>query len=61
MRPEPSFQIAPNWPKIGKMRMMSQFADLMLLSNFLYVAVLLLLSLLIAPSFMLIWLLVLEL
>ena len=25
MRPESGFQIAPNWPQIGKMAMTSQF------------------------------------
>ena len=28
MRSESGFRIAPNWPKIGKMTMTSQFADM---------------------------------
>ena len=28
MRPESGFQIAPNWPKIGKIRMTSQFHNM---------------------------------
>ena len=31
--PEYRFQIAPNWPEIGKMTMTSQFADMTSLSN----------------------------
>ena len=29
MHPESGFWIAANWPKIGKMTMTSQFADMM--------------------------------
>ena len=34
MCPESGFRIAPNWPEIGKMTMMSQFADMTPSSNF---------------------------
>ena len=34
MCPESGFRIAPNWPKIGKMIMTSQFSDMMVSSNF---------------------------
>ena len=60
MRPESGFQIAPNWPKIGKMTMASQFADRTPSSIFVDVAVFVLSSLVIGPGFMSLSLLVLE-
>ena len=33
MHPEFGFQIAPNWPQIGKMTMTPQLADIALSSN----------------------------
>ena len=51
MRLESSFQIAPNWPKIEKITMTSQFADKASLPNFLDVVLCLLSSLVTCPSF----------
>ena len=61
MGPEFSFRIAPNWPKIGKMTMTSQFADITSSSNFFGINLFFLSSLVIGPSFMSISSLVLEL
>ena len=52
MRPESGFRIASNWPEIGKMTMMSQFADMTSSSNFFDFVLFLLLSLVTGPSFM---------
>ena len=59
--PESSLQTAPNWPKIRKMTMTSQFSDMMSSSNFFDVVLFLLSSLVTGPSFMSISSLVLEL
>ena len=61
MRPESGFHIAPNWPQIGKLTMMSQFGDMTSSPNFFDVAVFLLSSWVTGPNFMSISLLVLEL
>ena len=61
MRRESGFQIASNWSKIVKMTMASQFADMTSSSNFFDVDLFLFPSLVTAPSFMSISLLVLEL
>ena len=61
MRPESGFQIAPNWPQIGKIAMTSQFFDMPSSPNFLEVVLFLLSSLVSGPSFMLISSLVQEL
>ena len=61
MHPESGFQIAPNWPKIGKMTMMSQFSDMTSSSNIFEVDLFLLWSLVTGPSFMSASSLVLEL
>ena len=61
MRPESGFHIAPNWPQIGKLTMMSQFGDMTSSPNFFEVAVFLLSSWVTGPNFMSISLLVLEL
>ena len=59
--PESSFRIAPNWPKIIKMTMTSQFFDMTSNSIFFDVVLFLLSSLVAGPSFMSISSLVLEL
>ena len=59
--PESCLRIAPNWPKIRKMTMTSQFSDLTSTSNFFDVGLFLLSSLVTCLSFMSISLLVLEL
>ena len=61
MHPESVFQIAPNWPYIGKTTMTSQFADMTSSSIFLTLLLFLLSSLDNGPNFMSITLLVLEL
>ena len=58
--PESSLWTAPNWPKIRKIPMTSQFSDMTSTSNF-FDVLLLLSSLVTGPSFMSILLLVLEL
>ena len=52
MRPESGFQIAPNWPQIGKIAITSQFYDMTSSSNFFGVVFLLLSVLVCGPSFM---------
>ena len=59
--PESGLRIAPNWPKIQKMTMTSQFSDMTSTSNFFDVVLFLLSSLVTGPSFMSISSLVLEL
>ena len=59
--PESSLRTAPNWPKIRKMTMTSQFSDMTSTSNFFDVVLFLLSSLVTGPSFMSISSLVLEL
>ena len=59
--PESGLQTAPNWPKIRKMTMTSQFSDMTSTSNFFDVVLFLLSSLVTGPSFMSISSLVLEL
>ena len=59
--PESGLRTAPNWPKIRKMTMTSQFSDMTSTSNFFDVVLFLLSSLVTGPSFMSISLLVLEL
>ena len=59
--PESGLRTAPNWPKIRKMTMTSQFSDMTSTSNFFDVVLFLLSSLVTGPSFMLISSLVLEL
>ena len=59
--PESGLRTAPNWPKIRKMTMMSQFSDMKSTSNFFDVVLFLLSSLVTGPSFMSISSLVLEL
>ena len=61
MRPESSSRIAPNWPWIGKMTIISQFADMTSSSNFFGVDFFDSSSLVTGPSFMSILPLVLEL
>ena len=61
MRPEYGFRIAPNYPKIGKITMKSQFSYMTLSSNYFGSVLFLLLSLVTGPSFMSISSLVLEL
>ena len=52
MPPESGFRIAPNWPWIGKMAMMSQFFGTMSQSSFIDVVLFFLSSLVAGPSFM---------
>ena len=52
MPPGPGFEIAPNWPQMGKMAMTSQFSDMTLSLNFLDVFLFLLSSLVSGTSFM---------
>ena len=59
--PESVLRTAPNWPKIRKMTMTSQFSDMTSTSNFFDVVLFLLSSLVTGPSFMSISSLVLEL
>ena len=59
--PESGLRIAPNWPKIRKMTMTSQFSDMTSSSIFFDVVLFLLSSLVTGPSFMSISSLVLEL
>ena len=59
--PESGLQIAPNWPKIRKMTMTSQFPNMTLTSIFFDLVLFLLSSLVTGPSFMSISSLVLEL
>ena len=59
--PESGLRTAPNWPKIRKMTMTSQFSDMTSSSIFFEVVLFLLSSLVTGPSFMSISLLVLEL
>ena len=59
--PESGLRTAPNWPKIRKMTMTSQFSDMTSTSNFFDVVLFLLSSLVTGPSFISISLLVLEL
>ena len=59
--PESVLQIAPNWSKIRKMAMTSQFSDMTSTSNFFDVVLFVLSSLVTGPSFMSISWLVLEL
>ena len=59
--PESGLRIAPNWPKIQKMTMTSQFFDMTSMSNFFDVVLLLLSSLVTGPGFMSTSSLVLEL
>ena len=60
MYPESGLRDAPNWPKIWKMTMTSQFPDRTSSSKFLDVVLFLFSSLVTGPSFMSIWSLVLE-
>ena len=59
--PESGLRTAPNWPKIRKMTMTSQFSDMTSTSNFFDVVLFLLSSLVTGPSFISISSLVLEL
>ena len=59
--PESGLRTAPNWPKIRKMTMTSQFSDMTSSSNFFEVVLFLLSILVTGPSFMSISSLVLEL
>ena len=59
--PESGLRTAPNWPKIRKMTMTSQFSDMTSTSNFFDVVLFLLSSLVTGPSFMSTSSLVLEL
>ena len=59
--PESGLRTAPNWPKIRKITMTSQFSETTSTSNFFHVALFLLSGLVTGPSFMSIWSLVLEL
>ena len=59
--PDSGLRTAPNWPKIQKMTMTSQFFDMTSTSKFLDVFLFLLSSLVTGPSFMSISSLVLEL
>ena len=59
--PESGLRTAPNWPKIRKMTMTSQFSDMTSSSNFFDVVLFLLSSLVTGSSFMSISSLVLEL
>ena len=59
--PESGLRTAPNWPKIRKMTMTSQFSDMTSTSNFFDVVLFLLSSLVTGPSFMSMSSLVLEL
>ena len=59
--PESGLRTAPNWPKIQKMTMTSQFSDMTSSSNFFDVVLFLLSSLVTGPSFMSMSSLVLEL
>ena len=59
--PESGLRTAPNWPKIRKMTMTSQFSDMTSTSNFFDVVLFLLSSLVTGPRFMSISSLVLEL
>ena len=59
--PESDLRTAPNWPKIQKMTMTSQFSDMTSSLNFFEVVLFLLSSLVTGPSFMSISSLVLEL
>ena len=52
MCPECGFQIAPNWPYIGKMAMTSQISGITSSSKFFKVVLILLSSLVTCPSFM---------
>ena len=61
LRPESGLRTAPNWPKIWKMTMTSQFFDMTSTSNFFDVVLFLLSSLVTGPSFMSISSLVLKL
>ena len=61
MHPESRFQIAPNWPKIGKTGMTSVLAEMTSLLSFFDVVLFLLSALVIGPSFRSISSLVLEL
>ena len=49
---ESGFRIAPDWPKVGKMTMASQFADMMSSPNLFDDVFFLLSSLVTGPSFM---------
>ena len=51
MPPEFSFPIAPNWPKIRKIIMTSQFSDITSSSIFFHTVLFLLSSLVISPNF----------
>ena len=59
--PESRLQIAPNWPKIQKITMTSQFSDMTSTSTFFDAILFLLSNLVTGPSFMSISSLVLEL
>ena len=59
--PESGLETSPNWPKIQKMTMMSQFSDMMSTSNIVGVTLLVLSSLVTGPNFMSISSLALEL
>ena len=59
--PESGLRTAPNWPKIRRMTMTSQFSDMTSASNIFDVVLFLLSSLVTGPSFMSISSLVLEL
>ena len=59
--PESGLWTAPNWPKVRKITMTSQFSDMTSMSNFFDVVLFLLSSLVTGPCFMLISSLVLEL
>ena len=61
MRPESGSQIAPTWPQIGKITIMSQFSDMTSSSKFFDVVLFLLWSLITGLSFMSIPSLVVEL
>ena len=61
MRPESGSQIAPTWPQIGKITIMSQFSDMTSSSKFFDVVLFLLWSLVTGLSFMSIPSLVVEL
>ena len=61
MHPESGFQIAPNWPNIGKVTMTSQFPDMTLSPYFFDVVLFFLSSLVTGQSFMSVSSLALEL
>ena len=52
MRPESGFQMASDWPHIGKKTMTSKFVDMTSSSNFFDIAFFLLLSVITGPNSM---------